>query len=60
MFSEIVHGCTPAYKLYEDEACVRILDSNPLCDGHSLVLQKAHFPSLEVTLPQVIKILPFV
>ncbi|CAK9238751.1 unnamed protein product [Sphagnum troendelagicum] len=41
------------YVLYEDEACVRILDSNPLCDGHSLVLQKAHFPSLEVTLPQV-------
>jgi diadenosine tetraphosphate (Ap4A) HIT family hydrolase len=40
-------------KLYEDEASVRILDSNPLCDGHSLVLQKAHFPSLEVTPPQV-------
>jgi diadenosine tetraphosphate (Ap4A) HIT family hydrolase len=39
--------------LYEDEACLCILDSHPVCFGHSLLLPKAHFPSLEVTPPQI-------
>jgi hypothetical protein len=38
--STVFVGCE---QLYEDEACVRILDSNPLCDGW-VSLRKSSFP----------------
>ncbi|KAJ7550184.1 hypothetical protein O6H91_07G087200 [Diphasiastrum complanatum] len=53
VFCNIVQGRAPAFKLYEDDHCICILDINPLCYGHSLIIPKAHFPSLEATPPQV-------
>jgi len=53
IFCEIIKGRAPAFKLYEDETCLCILDINPLSQGHSLVVPKSHFPSLEVTPPPV-------
>lgn len=53
IFCEIIKGRAPAFKLYEDETCLCILDINPLSHGHSLVIPKSHFPSLEVTPPPV-------
>ncbi|XP_039123761.1 adenylylsulfatase HINT3-like isoform X1 [Dioscorea cayenensis subsp. rotundata] len=53
VFCKIVGGESPAFKLYEDDICLCILDSNPLSKGHSLILPKLHFSSLEVTPPSV-------
>lgn len=53
IFCEIIKGRAPAFKLYEDETCLCILDVKPLSHGHSLVIPKSHFPSLEVTPPSV-------
>eukprot|EP00250_Pteridium_aquilinum_P017345 c23583_g1_i1 orf=825-2213(+) len=53
IFCRIVEGQSPAFKLYEDEMCFCILDVHPLSHGHSLLIPKAHFPSLELTPPEV-------
>eukprot|EP00250_Pteridium_aquilinum_P017346 c23583_g1_i2 orf=733-1935(+) len=53
IFCLIVQGQSPAFKLYEDEMCFCILDVHPLSHGHSLLIPKAHFPSLELTPPEV-------
>ncbi|KAL6555619.1 hypothetical protein OROHE_007291 [Orobanche hederae] len=38
VFCKIISGEAPALKLYEDDQCLCILDSYPLCDGHSLII----------------------
>ncbi|XP_042438195.1 adenylylsulfatase HINT3-like isoform X1 [Zingiber officinale] len=54
IFCRIIRGESPAFKLYEDDVCICILDSNPLTSGHSLIIPKSHSPSLESTSPSVI------
>ncbi|KAF4370358.1 adenylylsulfatase HINT3 [Cannabis sativa] len=54
VFCRIIRGESPAFKLYEDDACLCILDSNPLSRGHSLIIPKSHFSSLDATPPSVI------
>ncbi|PHT44661.1 hypothetical protein CQW23_13819 [Capsicum baccatum] len=54
VFCLIVRGKAPSIKVYEDEVCLCILDANPLCFGHSLVIPKSHFPSLQETPPSVV------
>ncbi|KAE9600823.1 hypothetical protein Lal_00011228 [Lupinus albus] len=54
VFCKIIRGDAPSFKLYEDDTCICILDTNPLSHGHSLIIPKSHFPSLDVTPPSVI------
>ncbi|KAK4440519.1 Adenylylsulfatase HINT3 [Sesamum alatum] len=54
VFCTIIRGEAPALKVYEDDACLCILDTFPLCHGHSLIIPKCHFPSLDVTPPSII------
>ncbi|MCL7040715.1 hypothetical protein MKW94_001967 [Papaver nudicaule] len=54
IFCKIIRGELPAFKLYEDDVCLCILDSNPLNHGHSLVIPKSHYTSLEATPPSVV------
>ncbi|KAM0940637.1 putative histidine triad (HIT) protein [Dioscorea sansibarensis] len=54
VFCEIISGESPAFKLYEDDICLCILDSYPLTFGHSLIITKSHFSSLQVTPPSVV------
>ncbi|KAF8014678.1 hypothetical protein BT93_H0476 [Corymbia citriodora subsp. variegata] len=54
VFCRIIRGESPAFKLYEDEKCLCILDSNPLSHGHSLIIPKSHYSSLEATPPDVV------
>ncbi|XP_059434957.1 adenylylsulfatase HINT3 isoform X2 [Corylus avellana] len=54
VFCKIIRGESPALKLYEDDACLCILDTNPLSHGHSLIIPKSHFPSLGATPPSVV------
>ncbi|XP_031121650.1 adenylylsulfatase HINT3 [Ipomoea triloba] len=54
VFCKIVRGEAPALKVYEDDVCLCILDTNPLSWGHSLIIPKCHFPTLEATPPSVV------
>jgi len=40
LFSRIVAGEIPAYKVAENESCIAFLDINPLAKGHTLVIPK--------------------
>lgn len=40
IFSKIVAGEIPCYKIYEDETCFAFLDINPEEKGHTLVIPK--------------------
>jgi histidine triad (HIT) family protein len=46
IFCKIVAGDIPAVKIYEDEVVFAFLDVNPISDGHTLVVPKAHFDRL--------------
>ena len=42
IFCKIVKGEAPCYKIYEDEFALAFLDISKDCDGHTLVVPKAH------------------
>jgi histidine triad (HIT) family protein len=46
VFCKIIKGEIPAYKVYEDEFVLAILDINPLSKGHTLVIPKRHYARL--------------
>jgi len=59
IFCKIVKGEIPAYKVYEDESYIAILDINPAAYGHTLVIPKAHFADVyEVDEEYGAKLLP--
>jgi histidine triad (HIT) family protein len=41
LFTKIINGEIPCYKIAEDEKCFSFLDINPLGEGHTLVIPKA-------------------
>ena len=41
IFTKIIRGEVPSYKIYEDEKVYAMLDIEPLSDGHVLVFPKA-------------------
>ncbi|KAK8694156.1 hypothetical protein V6N13_071713 [Hibiscus sabdariffa] len=57
VFCLIIRGQSPAFKLYEDDTCLCILDTRPLSRGHSLIIPKSHFSSLDVTPPSVVAVM---
>jgi histidine triad (HIT) family protein len=40
IFSKIIAGEIPSYKIHEDELYLAFLDINPLAEGHTLVIPK--------------------
>lgn len=40
VFSKIIAGEIPCYKIYEDESVLAFLDVSPVCVGHCLVIPK--------------------
>jgi len=44
VFCDIVAGKAEAYKIYEDELSLCILDIHPYTQGHCLVISKRHVP----------------
>jgi histidine triad (HIT) family protein len=46
IFSRIVNGEIPAYKIAEDENYLAFLDINPLAKGHTLVIPKKEVDNL--------------
>jgi histidine triad (HIT) family protein len=41
IFTRIINGEIPSYKIAEDDRCYAFLDINPLREGHTLVVPKA-------------------
>ena len=41
IFTKIIRGEVPSYKIYEDEKVYAMLDIEPLSDGHVFVFPKA-------------------
>ncbi len=41
IFTKIINGEIPCYKIYEDEATIAFLDIHPSCEGHTLVVHKS-------------------
>ncbi len=46
IFCNIVKGKIPCFKIYEDEQVLAFADINPLSNGHTLVIPKAHAENL--------------
>jgi histidine triad (HIT) family protein len=46
IFSKIIAGTIPGYKIYEDEYVCAILDINPIQKGHTLVIPKQEVDQL--------------
>lgn len=44
VFCDIVAGKAKAYRIYEDDLSLCILDTNPYAKGHCLVISKRHVP----------------
>jgi histidine triad (HIT) family protein len=44
IFCKIVAGQADAYRIYEDELSLAILDINPFSRGHCLVIPRRHVP----------------
>ncbi len=41
IFTKIIKGEIPCYKVYEDDKTLAFLDINPVAEGHTLVVPKA-------------------
>mgnify|MGYP003394333503 CR=1 FL=1 len=46
LFSKIIAGEIPGYKIYEDEYVCAILDINPIQKGHALIIPKQEVDQL--------------
>jgi histidine triad (HIT) family protein len=46
IFSKVIAGEIPGYKIYEDEYVCAILDINPIQKGHTLVIPKQEVDQL--------------
>lgn len=46
IFCKIVRGEIPCFKVYEDEKVLAFEDINPVADGHTLIIPKAHSENL--------------
>ncbi len=49
IFCQIVDGDIPSRKVFEDDTAMAFLDANPLAPGHTLVIPKDHYETLEET-----------
>lgn len=47
-------GEIPCFKIHEDENFFAVLDINPVSEGHTLVIPKAHHPDFAATPDEVI------
>ncbi len=47
IFCKIVKGEYPSYKLYETESIIAFLDITPISPGHTLIVPKIHYETLD-------------
>ena len=54
IFCKIVAGSIPAAKVYEDDHALAFIDINPLAEGHTLLIPKAHYESIYEMPPSLV------
>jgi histidine triad (HIT) family protein len=54
VFCKIVAGQIPCYKIFENDAVLSFLDINPISDGHTVVIPKAHYERADQCPPEVL------
>jgi histidine triad (HIT) family protein len=54
VFCKIVAWETPSQRVHEDEQFIAFLDINPINYGHTLVIPRQHFASVDDTPPEVL------
>ena len=47
VFTKIIQGEIPSYKIYEDELCFAFLDIRPMHTGHTLLIPKQEINHLD-------------
>ncbi len=47
IFCKIIAGQIPSWKVYEDERVLAFLDVGPLSAGHTLIIPKGHYVTLD-------------
>lgn len=47
IFCKIISGEIPCHKVYESENAMAFLDINPSSDGHTLIIPKNHYKSID-------------
>ncbi|MBI9015655.1 MAG: HIT family protein [Phycisphaerae bacterium] len=52
IFCKIIAGNIPCAKIYEDDATLAFLDIGPCSDGHTLVIPKKHYETLDQCDPE--------
>ena len=52
VFCNIVRGVEEAYRIYEDDVVVVILDKYPVSEGHLLVITRRHYRGVEDAEPR--------
>lgn len=55
IFCKIIAGDVPCHKLYEDGQVISFLDIGPLSEGHTLVIPKGHYETLDQVPPEVME-----
>ncbi len=53
IFCKIVAGQIPCHKVYEDDRVLAFLDVGPLSRGHTLIVTRAHYATLEQVPPDL-------
>ena len=51
IFTMIIQGQIPCYKVYEDEGTIAFLDIHPFSKGHTLVVPKREMPLISDMTP---------
>jgi histidine triad (HIT) family protein len=54
IFCKIVAGQIPCFKLLEDDQTIAFMDINPVNPGHALAVAKGHWPTVDVTPPDIL------
>lgn len=54
VFCKIAAGQIPCYKIFENNAVLSFLDINPISDGHTIIIPKAHYESAELCPPEIL------
>jgi len=55
VFCGIADGHIPAEKIYQDSMIIAFLDINPVQFGHSLIVPRTHFPSMNESPDDIIE-----
>lgn len=53
IFCKIVAGKIPCTKIYEDDDILSFMDINPISEGHTLVVTKAHYEYAHQCAPEL-------